>query len=44
MLVAVLVTFVLTWFPNLLMDILLYTKTGNLQINHLQRTIKEWDS
>ena len=41
MLVAVLVLFVVTWLPNLVMDILHYTKIGNLQINYLQRTIRE---
>ena len=39
MLVAVLVLFVVTWLPNLVMDILYYTKIGNSQINHLQRTM-----
>ena len=43
MLVAVLVLFVVTWLPNLLMDILYYTKLGNFQKiiykNHFKKSI-----
>ena len=40
MLVAVLVLFVVTWLPNLVMDILYYTYKGMLKIDlgHLQKT------